>query len=125
MKCNPVFICVMEENLLTLILPHGFSAHRYTDEWEKVDYCTGISHTSCDLSKLTDEYSMSYKVRVQLVVGKNASAWIGTRFQPNQSRCSEKSAPKTLKLWLAVLLLFIYFYPSFILQANCGPQSLL
>lgn len=103
-----VFICIIEENLLTLILPHGFSAHRYTADWDKVNNCTNITHTSCDLSKLTQDYSMPYKVRVQLVVGKNESAWIRRRFLPVESRCSEKSAPKTVKLWLAVLLLFIF-----------------
>lgn len=92
-----LFICIIQENQMTFIPPHIFSAHRYTDEWKKVDYCTGITHTYCNLSSLIHEYNIGYKVKVQLVVGMNASVWIKKKFLLNTSRCSEKSAPKTLK----------------------------
>lgn len=85
-----------------------FSADRYTDKWRTVDYCTGITHTECDLSSLIHEYDIGYKVKVQLVVGRNASAWKKEKFLPKASRCSEKSASKTPKLWLVELLLLIF-----------------
>lgn len=85
-----------------------FSAHRYTDKWSTVDYCTGITRTECDLSSLIHEYDIGYKVKVQLVVGRNASAWKKEKFLPKASRCGEKSASETLKLWLVELLLLIF-----------------
>lgn len=103
-----LFICIIQENLLTFISLHLFCARRYTDEWKKVDYCTDIMHTYCNLSSLIHDYNIGYKVKVQLVVGANASAWIRRKFLPNTSRCGEKSAPKTLQLWLVVLLSFIF-----------------
>lgn len=93
-----LYICIIPVNILTLIPFRGFSAHRYTDEWNKVQYCMGITNTNCDLSSLVHEYDIGYKVRVQLVVETNASAWIRKKFLPNTSRCGKKSAPKTLKL---------------------------
>lgn len=105
-SCLHLF-CIIEETLLTLIPLHVFSAHRYTEEWRKVDYCTGITHTYCDLSSLIHEYNIGYKVKVQLVVGKDASTWRKKKFLLNTSRCGEKSVPKTLKRWLVELLLFI------------------
>lgn len=101
-----LFFCIIQEHLWTLIPPHVFSAHRYTDEWNKVDYCTDITDTSCDLSSLIREYNIGYKVKVQLVVGVNSSAWIKKKFLPNTSRCGERS--KTLTLWLVVFLSFIF-----------------
>lgn len=87
---------------------YAFSAHRYTDKWSPVDYCTGITKTECDLSSLIHEYDIGYKVKVQLVVGRNASAWKKEKILPRASRCSEKSASEILKLWLVELLLLIF-----------------
>lgn len=103
-----LFIRIIQENLLTLVTIRICPAHRYTDEWKPLDYCTGIRHTYCDLSSLIHEYNMGYKVKVQLVVGTQASAWIWKKFLPNTSMCGEKSAPKTPTLWLVELLSFMF-----------------
>lgn len=100
---------MMLGNLLTLILLHVvFFVHSYLNEWEKVVSCTGITHTYCDLSGVIHEYNMGYKVKVQLVVGQNASAWTKKKFLPNTSRCGLKSLPRTVKLWLVELLSLIF-----------------
>lgn len=97
----------MQEKLLTFILLRVFSAHSYYNRWDKVVNCTGITHAYCDLSSLIHDYTMGYKVQVQLVAGDSSSVWIRKKFLPNTSRCSVKSAPRAMKLWLVELLLFM------------------
>lgn len=84
-----------------------FSAHSYSHlgEWLKVNQCTGITHTHCDLTSFIQDYSLGYKVKVQLVVGKTASAWTKKKFVPNSSMCGSKSLPKTQKLRLGGVII--------------------
>lgn len=100
-------IGIMQEKLLTFILLRVFSAHSYSKPWEKVVNCTGITHTYCDLSGLIHDYTMGYKVQVQLVAGQRSSIWIKKKILLNTSRCSVESAPRAMTLWLVELLLFI------------------
>ncbi|TNN01826.1 hypothetical protein fugu_011208 [Takifugu bimaculatus] len=57
----------------------------YSKPWEKVVNCTGITHTYCDLSGLIHDYTVGYKVQVQLVAGQSSSIWIKTKILLNKS----------------------------------------
>lgn len=55
-------------------------------DWEKVQSCTGITDTYCELSSLIHNYRTAYKVKVQLVAGVHESAWTTKKFLPNDSK---------------------------------------
>lgn len=100
-----------------------FSAHSYLGEWLKVDHCTGITNTNCDLTSFIQDYSLGYKVKVQLAAGKTASAWIKKKFVPNLSKCFVKSVPKTPKLRLGGASLFIILSPITYLAGKLRPPT--
>lgn len=64
----------------------AFSSNRYSEEWAMVASCTRITNIYCDLSGLIHDYRTGYKVKVQLVVGMNESAWTMKRFLPSASK---------------------------------------
>lgn len=104
----------MQEKLLTFIRLRVFPVHSYLNinRWDKVVNCTGITDAYCDLSGLIHDYTMGYKIQVQLVAGQSSSVWIKKKFLPNTSRCHAKSAPRAMKLWLFELLFISTNYLS-------------
>ncbi|KAK2847234.1 hypothetical protein Q5P01_010233 [Channa striata] len=68
---------------------------KYIGQWAKVDSCTGITKTFCDLSSLIHDYRVSYKVRVQLLSGNIQSSWTSKKFLPTESELQ----PPSFTLW--------------------------
>ncbi|KAI3354272.1 hypothetical protein L3Q82_018808 [Scortum barcoo] len=61
------------------------------DEWAMVTSCTGIKMNHCDISSLIHNYVSRYKIRVQVVVGDDVSAWISKRFFANTGKLQPPS----------------------------------
>ncbi|KAF3692775.1 Interleukin-20 receptor subunit alpha [Channa argus] len=85
---------------------------KYVDRWEKVDSCTGITRTFCDLSSLIHDYRVSYKVKVQLVRGEDSSSWTSKRFLPSESEL----LPPSFTLWATSSTLSVYVHQKPILR---------
>lgn len=58
---------------------------RVTGVWAMVESCTEITRFYCELSGYIQNYNKYYKVRVQLVAGKDKSKWISKKVRPNES----------------------------------------
>ncbi|XP_026154648.1 interleukin-10 receptor subunit alpha [Mastacembelus armatus] len=85
---------------------------KYYDEWARVDSCTGIIKTYCDLSNLIHDYRGSYKVRVQLVAGDDTSPWTKKKFLLTESELQ----PPSFSLQATSSTLTIYIYQKPILR---------
>ncbi|XP_029372743.1 interleukin-10 receptor subunit alpha isoform X2 [Echeneis naucrates] len=80
--------------------------------WTKVENCTGITHTYCDLSGFIHNYNSIYKVGVQLVMGDDASAWKNMKVRPYNSELQ----PPSFSLLATSSTLSIYIHQKPILR---------
>ncbi|KAM7413080.1 hypothetical protein PAMA_020454 [Pampus argenteus] len=81
-------------------------------DWGAVASCTTVTKTFCNLSSYITDYGNMYKVRVQLVDGRNTSAWIIKRFLPNESELQ----PPSFTLWATSRTLTVYVHKKPILK---------
>nr|XP_040046087.1 interleukin-10 receptor subunit alpha [Gasterosteus aculeatus aculeatus] len=82
---------------------------KYSGKWTEVTSCTGIKRTYCDLSGLLHDYRSKYKVRVQLVAGKDESPWTHNTFLPNLSKLQPPSF--TLLATSSTLTVYVHRKP--------------
>ncbi|XP_069562528.1 interleukin-10 receptor subunit alpha [Brachyistius frenatus] len=85
---------------------------KYTGEWDFVASCTGITNTYCDLSSLIHDYTIGYKVRIQLVAGDDVSMWTAKKILPNTS----KLHPPSFTLVATSSTLTVYVHQKNILE---------
>ncbi|XP_068173644.1 interleukin-10 receptor subunit alpha [Antennarius striatus] len=85
---------------------------KYTGDWTMVQSCTGIALTSCNLSTLIEDYGTSYRVKVQLVIGYNKSAWAMKKVLPNHTELR----PPIFNLWATSSTITVYVHQKTILK---------
>uniref|UniRef100_A0A3B5MAX3 Interleukin 10 receptor, alpha n=1 Tax=Xiphophorus couchianus TaxID=32473 RepID=A0A3B5MAX3_9TELE len=95
---------------------YNFQIGRYgTSDWANVSSCMGIARNYCILTthiKKIKEYTISYKVRVQLVKGDQQSDWIWKRFLLNEGELQ----PPSFSLWATSSTLTVYVHEKPILR---------
>ncbi|CAN9511390.1 unnamed protein product [Ophioblennius macclurei] len=85
---------------------------KYIDEWALLAGCTGITNNYCDLSTSISEYHVVYKIRVQLVVGDEASLWTVKKFMPNDGVLQ----PPSFTMWTTSTTLTINVHQKSVLK---------
>lgn len=86
---------------------------KYNGDYSMVATCTEITKSFCNLSHLISDYRTAYRVKVQMVVGDDVSAWtLRKKIVPDSSEL----LPPSFTLWATSTSLKVYVHEKPILR---------